>query len=397
MATDFNLFALSCHELNTGVNRELDLVKQGKPADLPAAITFFRTKQSHFYKSFSPLNFADLQEYQNSYSLIDAAFQRTARRISKLETKGIIPTFGVSNSTPVMHSAPATQADAIRERAKCGYITFYDDKEDPLTGCFGNFHRCPHSIAFDGKQFSNSEAIFQSRKFTDQPAIFSQFTSATSGDQAVSIAKGNTMSNSRLLEWDSTKPHVNKIDVMMNALRAKFGQNPELKEMLMATGSAYLCEHLPDGHRKDTFWSDGFNGTGGNNLGKCLMRLRGEYGGTGIVASPWGAQSGPGPVSFATLSSRSTLSVAPIPSTHTPSVATTHHVGVGQICMLPTCSKAVYQGYQFCGKTHGQEFVNSPLYGRCVQCNTQPKFYDRAASRLHQYCGKTCAKAAGKI
>ena len=42
----------------------------------------------------------------------------------------------------------------------------------------------------------------------------------------------------------------------------------------MATGSAYLVEHLPDANRSDRFWSDGFDGTGLNQLGICLMKLR---------------------------------------------------------------------------------------------------------------------------
>jgi len=162
----------------------------------------------------------------------------------------------------------------------------------------------------------------------------------------------------------------------------------------MATGSAYLCEHLPSA-RKDTFWSDAFDGAGGNNLGICLMRLRGEYGGTGVVPSPWGTKTGPGAVPFASLIPSSSFSAAPVVPSHSHSVSHTHTVGSTAICMLPSCSKPVYSGHKFCGRTHGSEYVNSPLYGRCKQCNTEPKFYDRNAGRVHDYCGRKCAQLAG--
>jgi hypothetical protein len=73
--------------------------------------------------------------------------------------------------------------------------------------------------------------------------------------------------------------HINKKDVMMHVLRAKFGQNPELKEQLLSTENLYIaCQGY------DLLVSDGFNGTGQNLLGHCLMQLRGEYGGDNVVS-----------------------------------------------------------------------------------------------------------------
>ncbi len=58
-------------------------------------------------------------------------------------------------------------------------------------------------------------------------------------------------------------------DVMMHVLRAKFGQNPELKQQLLDTGSVcLLCEE----GETDQNW-----------LGSCLMNLRTEYQGNGPV------------------------------------------------------------------------------------------------------------------
>ncbi len=255
-------------------------------------------------------------------------------------------------------------ADLARNQ---GFISFYDDQTDSLTGCFGNFHQCPNLIEFDGNKYANSEAIFQSRKFTDQPGIFAQFSNQVDGDRAVRIARDNKMTPTRLKEWDDLQqPGVNKVDVMMDALRAKFGQNPALKEMLMATGDAYLVEHLPDAQRRDRFWSDGFDGSGPNYLGECMMRIRGEYGGTGAVAKPRSY--------LLMLQSQSSVISAP-----TVPQALIYNLLVPQL-----------------GNPSGS------LSNRCVHCHEREKYVERdtmtgTIKRVHDYCGRTCAQKAGAL
>jgi ribA/ribD-fused uncharacterized protein len=63
-----------------------------------------------------------------------------------------------------------------------------------------------------------------------------------------------------------------KDDVMRRALRAKFEQNPELREPLLATGEAHLIEHTAT----DSYWGDGGDGSGLNRLGELLMELRAQ-------------------------------------------------------------------------------------------------------------------------
>jgi ribA/ribD-fused uncharacterized protein len=63
-----------------------------------------------------------------------------------------------------------------------------------------------------------------------------------------------------------------KDDVMRRALRAKFEQNPELREQLLATGEAHLIEHTAT----DSYWGDGGDGSGLNRLGELLMELRAQ-------------------------------------------------------------------------------------------------------------------------
>jgi len=56
---------------------------------------------------------------------------------------------------------------------------------------------------------------------------------------------------------------------MMDALRAKFAQHDDLRDILLGTGDAALVEHTAN----DSYWGDG---SGKNRLGVLLMRLRAE-------------------------------------------------------------------------------------------------------------------------
>ena len=66
------------------------------------------------------------------------------------------------------------------------------------------------------------------------------------------------------------------------SIEAKFNQHPDLLQLLLATGDAYLVEHTD----RDAYWADGGDGKGKNRLGQLLMRVRGEKGGVGEVSKP---------------------------------------------------------------------------------------------------------------
>ncbi len=66
-------------------------------------------------------------------------------------------------------------------------------------------------------------------------------------------------------DWESVK-----VQVMREALRAKFTQHEDLQELLLSTGDAKLVEHTANDH----YWGDGGNGRGDNMLGRLLMQLR---------------------------------------------------------------------------------------------------------------------------
>jgi ribA/ribD-fused uncharacterized protein len=63
-----------------------------------------------------------------------------------------------------------------------------------------------------------------------------------------------------------------KLGLMTAAVRAKFNQNQDLKEKLLATGNAIIIEGNQWG---DTYWGVCGN-TGENHLGKIIMKIREE-------------------------------------------------------------------------------------------------------------------------
>jgi len=128
-----------------------------------------------------------------------------------------------------------------------------------------NFYECP--VVYDGFTYQNSEAAFHAQKTLRIP-IRRMFV-----DLNPSEAKKLGRKIPIRKDWESVK-----LDIMYEVCRAKFVQNPELKDKLLATGDA----HLEEGN----YWHDNCWGnctcdkckdvSGQNNLGKILMRIREE-------------------------------------------------------------------------------------------------------------------------
>ena len=123
-----------------------------------------------------------------------------------------------------------------------------------------NFYLC--DITFDGIDYKNSEAAFQAQKCEDtkMKLEFSQLTpgAAKKLGKKVKLRK----------DWEDVK-----VDIMRKVVKAKFDQNPEIREKLIATGNRCLIE-CNVWH--DKFWGVS-SGKGKNMLGRILMDLRKEY------------------------------------------------------------------------------------------------------------------------
>lgn len=151
------------------------------------------------------------------------------------------------------------------------YIWF-TDKGNKYTFFLSNYYPAP--IKMWNMKFLCSEAAFQAAKFLEKPEIIVRFTSLE-GHDAFELAQ--SLSHQQRGDWYQVREKI-----MLEVLRAKFEQHPELTELLMATGDAYLVEHSD----RDPFWTDGGDGKGKNRLGKLLMQLRLEKGGAAMPAQP---------------------------------------------------------------------------------------------------------------
>ena len=140
-------------------------------------------------------------------------------------------------------------------------ILFYRVNEP--YGFLSNF--APYPITLDGKVWPTSEHYFQAQKFA-----------GTKHAEVVRRA-GSPMEAARLGRERTRplRPDWNRVRdaVMRPAVRAKFTQHPELRDALLATGTATLVEHTDN----DAYWADGGDGSGRNRLGQILMEIRAEF------------------------------------------------------------------------------------------------------------------------
>lgn len=122
-----------------------------------------------------------------------------------------------------------------------------------------NFYEAP--VTWNGITYRNNEAAFQSAKTND---IVVRETFATMDP---STAKREGRRVTLRPDWEEVK-----YQIMYEICLAKFTQNRELRERLLATGDEYLEEGNTWG---DRIWGT-VNGQGNNWLGKILMQVRDE-------------------------------------------------------------------------------------------------------------------------
>ncbi len=150
-----------------------------------------------------------------------------------------------------MRFHPLSQPEANR-------ILFYGPHE--ANAYLSNWY--PASIFLKGKIWPSTEHYYQAQKLAgtpyeeicrrmESPRLTFEFTRRPD----VQVRK----------DWEDVK-----VDVMREAVFAKFSQNPELKEKLLNTGDLEIVENSP----VDSFWGIGEDGTGKNMLGKVLMEVR---------------------------------------------------------------------------------------------------------------------------
>lgn len=131
-------------------------------------------------------------------------------------------------------------------------------------GCFSNFYLC--NVEFDGLQYSNSEAAWQSHKTLNESER-KDFCSLSPSDSKKKGKRVHLRS-----DWEDIK-----YQLMIAVCYEKFSQNKELGDILKSTGDAVLIENTTGWH--DNIWGNCecprcSNKVGQNLLGKALMEVR---------------------------------------------------------------------------------------------------------------------------
>lgn len=139
-------------------------------------------------------------------------------------------------------------------------ILFYSVSDE--YGCFSNF--APYPIRLDGKVWPTSEHYFQAQKFQEEEH---QEQIRKTKSPMIAARMGRDRKKPLRSDWEAVKD-----DVMRKAVRAKFAQHEDLRQVLLATGEATLVEHTAN----DSYWGDGGDGSGQNRLGHILTEVRAE-------------------------------------------------------------------------------------------------------------------------
>jgi GTP cyclohydrolase II len=142
-----------------------------------------------------------------------------------------------------------------------GTIRFYHS--DQPWGELSNFSN--HAVFLRDRIWPSVEHFYQGQKFVDtvhEEAIRCCRSPILAKQHASELA-----TESRRQDWPFVKEAV-----MLEGLRAKFRQHPDMRELLLRTGDRVLVEHS----KNDGYWGDAGNGTGKNRLGHLLMHVRTE-------------------------------------------------------------------------------------------------------------------------
>jgi len=127
-------------------------------------------------------------------------------------------------------------------------------------GGFSNFAAYP--LKTGKKIWPTSEHYFQAMKSKDAQQ---QEKVRKARTPAIAARMGRDRKRKLRRDWESAK-----VNVMRQAVTAKFSQHEELRALLLSTGDAKIVEHTAS----DSYWGDGGDGKGRNMLGQILMQVR---------------------------------------------------------------------------------------------------------------------------
>jgi len=154
-----------------------------------------------------------------------------------------------------------------------------------------NFAWAPFVVSFyeEGSDPSTSRKIPVRFHTSEQYYMFMKAVTFEDGDAMMAIleapdAKSAKAEGRKVKNFDEQRWYDMSYEVMVDALRLKFSQNPDFLQQLFNTGNKTLVEASPT----DKIWGVGLhedddailneeNWTGENRLGMALMQVRDEF------------------------------------------------------------------------------------------------------------------------
>lgn len=119
-----------------------------------------------------------------------------------------------------------------------------------------------HGFYKDGKYWPTAEHYFQAQKFFDEN-IKERIRFAETPKEASTIGRDRNLPLRS--DWEEVKQ-----DIMLETVLLKFRANPDILELLLATGDEELIENTT----KESYWGCGPDKNGQNNYGKILVKAR---------------------------------------------------------------------------------------------------------------------------
>ena len=218
----------------------------------------------------------DIRSYPQAVNVLKHIGVNTVRLISNNpRKKAYLEERGVSVKTVNTHpSIRPENAEYLRTKnSKLGHclplatetdthsdIQFYHS--DQPWGQLSNFSK--HSVFIDGRIWPTVEHFYQAQKFSGASI------------EEIRQCATPTLAKNRAYEFPITSVRTDWLiirnGIMLQGLRAKFNQHPELRELLLSSGNRRIVEHT----KQDAYWGDGGDGSGRNLLGQLLMQVRTE-------------------------------------------------------------------------------------------------------------------------
>ena len=147
-----------------------------------------------------------------------------------------------------------------------------DNFKESGYGFLSNFYEC--TVVYNGIAYKHTEGAFQAQKTHDvEKKKYVATLSASNCKKACGRRGLNGFKLDLRPDWEEVKDQI-----MYEVVRAKFEQNTDLRERLLATKDAELEE---GNHWHDNYWGNCScdrckSILGKNMLGKILMRVREE-------------------------------------------------------------------------------------------------------------------------